>query len=45
VDRDGALVGIVTLDDLVPAVTAELRGLASLLGRQAHRHLRPGMHQ
>jgi CBS domain-containing protein len=45
VDRDGALVGIVTLDDLVPAVTSELRGLASLLGRRTHRQFRPGMHQ
>lgn len=38
VDRNGTLVGIVTLDDLVPAVTGELRGLANLMGRQAHRH-------
>ncbi len=37
VDREGMLVGIVTLDDLVPAITSELLNLADLMGRQARR--------
>jgi CBS domain-containing protein len=37
VDRAGSLVGIVTLDDLLPAIAAELRSLAQLMGTQAHR--------
>jgi CBS domain-containing protein len=39
VDRHGALVGIVTLDDLLPAVAAELKGLAQLIGAQARKEL------
>lgn len=35
VDERGGLVGIVTLDDLVPAVAQKLEGLAKLFGRQA----------
>jgi CBS domain-containing protein len=35
VDASGALVGIVTLDDLVPAVAQELSTLAALMGSQA----------
>ncbi len=37
VDGDNSLVGIVTLDDLMPAIAAELRLLAQLMGTQAHR--------
>jgi CBS domain-containing protein len=37
-DRKGALVGIVTLDNLLPALASELRGLAKLMGKQAHRY-------
>jgi CBS domain-containing protein len=37
VDREGSLVGIVSLDDLIPAVASELRLLAQLMGTQAHR--------
>ncbi len=37
VDAAGSLVGIVTLDDLLPAIAAELRSLAQLMGTQAHR--------
>jgi CBS domain-containing protein len=37
VDPAGALVGIVTLDDLLPAVAQELSALASLMGSQARR--------
>jgi CBS domain-containing protein len=36
-DRDGSLVGIVTLDDLLPAVAAELYELAKLIKSQTHR--------
>ena len=36
VDASGALVGIVTLDDLLPAVARELGTLAALMGSQAH---------
>ncbi|HEV7137607.1 MAG TPA: CBS domain-containing protein [Steroidobacteraceae bacterium] len=39
VDGSGNLRGIVTLDDLVPAVSRELEELATLIGRQA-RHER-----
>ena len=35
VDGRGDLIGIVTLDDLLPAVAEELEGLAELIGRQA----------
>ncbi len=35
VNQVGELVGIVTLDDLVPAVAAELNSLAQLIGSQA----------
>ena len=38
VDRDGALVGIVTLDNLLPAIASELSGLARLMGQQAYRN-------
>lgn len=34
-DANGSLVGIVTLDDLVPAIARELQSLAELIGRQA----------
>lgn len=37
VDARGALMGIVTLDDLLPALAAELHELATLLGAQARR--------
>jgi CBS domain-containing protein len=37
VDHNGSLVGIVTLDNLLPAVASELKGLAKLMGAQAHR--------
>ncbi len=35
VDASGALLGIVTFDDLLPAVASELMTLASLMGAQA----------
>jgi CBS domain-containing protein len=35
VDRSGALVGIVTLDDLLPALARQLGELAQLVGSQA----------
>jgi CBS domain-containing protein len=35
VDRSGALVGIVTLDDLLPALARQLSELAQLVGSQA----------
>lgn len=35
VDRFGQLIGIVTLDDLLPALAARLNELAGLLGTQA----------
>ncbi len=34
-DRKGAVIGIVTLDDLLPELAEELRSLASLMGAQA----------
>ncbi|MGC8521410.1 MAG: CBS domain-containing protein [Steroidobacteraceae bacterium] len=37
VDERGDLLGIVSLDDLLPAVADELVGLAKLIGRQAGR--------
>jgi CBS domain-containing protein len=37
VDGKGTLIGIVTLDDLLPAIAAELRLLAQLMGTQSHR--------
>ena len=36
IDTSGALVGIITLDDLLPAVAQELVTLATLMGSQAH---------
>jgi CBS domain-containing protein len=36
VDTSGALVGIITLDDLLPALAQELSTLAALMGSQAH---------
>jgi len=36
VDASGALVGIITVDDLLPAVAQELSTLAALMGSQAH---------
>jgi len=36
VDSRGSLVGIVTLDDLLPAVARELQSLAELLGKQPY---------
>ncbi len=38
-DGTGAVIGIVTLDDLVPALAEELRSIAGLMGAQA-RHER-----
>jgi CBS domain-containing protein len=35
VDANGSLVGIVTLDNLLPAVARELQSLAELIGRQS----------
>ncbi len=35
VDANGSLVGIVTLDNLLPAVARELQNLAELIGRQS----------
>jgi CBS domain-containing protein len=35
-DRSGRLIGIVTLDDLLPAIARELSALANLMGTQAH---------
>ena len=35
-DPDGSLAGIVSLDDLLPALARELTDLASLMGSQAH---------
>ena len=37
IDRVAGLVGIVTLDDLVPILAQELGGLASLMGSQSRR--------
>jgi CBS domain-containing protein len=37
ISSDGDLVGIVSLDDLLPAVASELSELAALLGSQARR--------
>jgi CBS domain-containing protein len=36
VDGNGTLAGIVTLDDLVPAIARELQELAQLMGSQTH---------
>jgi len=38
VNDAGELRGIVTLDDLLPAVATELNNLSLLVGTQAHRH-------
>jgi CBS domain-containing protein len=40
IDATGSLIGIVTLDDLLPAVARELNSLAALVGAQAARELR-----
>jgi len=40
VDPNGSLVGIVTLDDLLPALASNLHELARLIGTQAHNHRR-----
>jgi CBS domain-containing protein len=40
-DGNGTLVGIVTLDDLLPAVASELYELAKLIKAQTHRGLVP----
>jgi len=37
VDTNGSLAGIVTLDDLLPALARNLQDLAKLMGTQAHR--------
>lgn len=37
IDGDGALIGIVTLDDLLPVICAEFAAVGSLLGSQARR--------
>jgi CBS domain-containing protein len=36
VDDTGELLGIITLDDLLPAVARELEELSTLIGTQAH---------
>ncbi len=36
VDATGSLAGIVTLDNLLPAIARELQSLAELIGRQSH---------
>ncbi len=36
VDTNGSLVGVVTLDNLLPAIAGELQSLAELIGRQSH---------
>jgi len=41
-DRSGAVIGIVTLDDLLPELAEELRALASLMGGQARGEHRAG---
>jgi len=41
-DRSGSLVGIVTLDDLLPAVASELHDLAMLMKSQTHRGMPRG---
>jgi CBS domain-containing protein len=40
VDRTGTVIGIVTLDDLLPALAEEFRSLASLMGLQARQEHR-----
>jgi CBS domain-containing protein len=40
VDRAGGVMGIVTLDDLLPALAEDLRSLASLMGMQARQEHR-----
>jgi CBS domain-containing protein len=40
VDPNGSLVGIVTLDDLLPALASNLHELARLMGTQARNHRR-----
>jgi len=40
VDQAGGVIGIVTLDDLLPAVAEDLRSLASLIGLQARQEHR-----
>lgn len=40
VDQAGNLVGIVTVDDLLPVLAGELSALAALIGTQAHRERR-----
>lgn len=40
VDSDGNLMGMITLDDLLPAVAHEIEDLSMLLGRQAHHERR-----
>jgi CBS domain-containing protein len=44
IDETGHLVGIVTLDDLLPAVAEELGALAKLIGSQAKRETRGRCH-
>lgn len=39
-DRTGAVIGMVSLDDLVPALAEELRSLAELMSTQARRERR-----
>jgi CBS domain-containing protein len=34
VDDNGALVGIVTLDDLIDLIAEQLKGIAALIGKQ-----------
>lgn len=42
IDASASLVGIVTVDDLLPAVAQELAALAGLMGTQARRESIPG---
>jgi CBS domain-containing protein len=37
VDSDGALIGVISTDDLLRVIAAELSGLAQLVTRQTHR--------
>jgi len=41
VNRNGNLVGIVSLDDILPALVAELSSLAELIGTQSEKEGRP----
>jgi CBS domain-containing protein len=42
ISKSGDLAGIISLDDLLPAVASQLNELATLLGTQARRELSAG---